>query len=452
MKLNPLNHVLLAGLLITLSPHTWAVSESEAQQLKSSLTPLGGERAGNADGSIPAWDQGFTQVPAGVSAGPRIPDYFASDKRLYSVTAQNLAQYSDKLSDGQKALFAKYPDYRIDVYPTRRTAAAPQWVYDNTQKNATSAHLTNQNNTLEGASGGIPFPIPKSGAEVVWNHQLSWRGEAWKNDFNVYIITANGQRILSSTIQSQREMPYYFQNAKSEYKGIYWMTKLVNLGPPLRAGEALLGREPLDYANGGPQSWVYLTGQRRVRKLPVSSYDTPTPTSSGVANFDEVSVFTGPLDRYDWKIVGKREMLIPYNSNMILQPSQDADILSERFLNPDHMRWELHRVWVVEGNLVAGKRHSMPKRRLYVDEDTWMAMLGDSWDANQKLWRTYLQLPYATPELPGLVRGMFTQYDLQTGAWMANNVVTEKRVQNQVVKPFPDSDFSPDGLAADGVR
>ncbi|AMN82715.1 DUF1329 domain-containing protein [Pseudomonas azotoformans] len=452
MKLNPIYTLLLGSLLLPLSSQIWAVSDSEAQQLKSSLTPLGGERAGNSDGSIPAWSQGFTQVPAGVKPGPRIPDYFASDKVLYSVTSQNLSQYADKLSDGQKALFAKYPNYRIDVYPTRRTAAAPQWVYDNTLKNATSAHLTNQNNTLEGASGGIPFPIPKSGAEVVWNHQLSWRGEAWKNDFNVYIITANGQRILSSTIQSQREMPYYFQSVKSEYKGVYWMTKLVNLGPPLRAGEALLGREPLDYANGGPQSWVYLTGQRRVRKLPVSSYDTPTPTSSGVANFDEVSVFTGPLDRYDWTIVGRQEMLIPYNSNKILQPSKDDEILSDRFLNPDHMRWELHRVWVVEGNLVAGKRHSMPKRRLYVDEDTWMAMLGDSWDANQKLWRTYLQLPYATPELPGLVRGMFAQYDLQTGAWMANNVVTEKRVQNEIVKPFPDSDFSPDGLAADGVR
>ncbi|MBV1789129.1 DUF1329 domain-containing protein [Marinobacterium sp. D7] len=452
MMLKPLSHLLLTGALVGLSLPGWAVSTEEAAQLGSTLTPLGGERAANADGSIPAWDGGFTQVPAGVSPGPRIQDYFAGDAKLYSVTAQNLAEHGDKLSEGQKALFAKYPDYRIDVYPTRRTAAAPQWVYDNTLKNATSAKLTNQNNTLEGAIGGIPFPIPKSGAEVVWNHQLSWRGEAWKNDFNVYITTANGQRILSSVIQSQREMPYYFQDAKSDYDGIYWMIKLVNLGPPLRVGEALLGREPMDYANDKPQSWVYLTGQRRVRKLPVSSYDTPTPTSSGVANFDEVSVFTGPLDRYDWKIVGKQEMLIPYNSNKILQPSKDEAILDERFLNPEHMRWELHRVWVVEGNLVSGKRHSMPKRRLYVDEDTWMAMLGDSWDANGQLWRTYLQLPYAMPELPGLVRGMFAQYDLLTGAWMANNVVTEKRVHNEIVKPFPDSDFSPGALVSEGIR
>ncbi|MDF0730707.1 DUF1329 domain-containing protein [Pseudomonas entomophila] len=451
MKLAPLSATLLAGLL-ALAPTSRAASDSEAQQLKGSLTPLGAERAGNADGSIPAWDQGLAKVPAGFTPGPRIPDYFASDKPLYSVTAQNLAQYADKLSDGQKAMFAKYPSYRIDVYPTRRTAAAPQWVYDNTLKNATAAHLGNQGQTVEGASGGIPFPIPKSGAEVIWNHHLSWRGVAWKNDYNVYVITANGQRILSSTVQALREMPYYFDSAKSEYKGVYWMTRLINLGPPQRAGEALLGREPLDYANGGPQSWVYLAGQRRVRKLPVSSYDTPTPTSSGVANFDEVSVFTGPLDRYDWKIVGKREMLIPYNSNKILQPAKDDAILGERFLNPDHMRWELHRVWVIEGNLVAGKRHSMPKRRLYVDEDTWMAMLGDSWDANGQLWRTYFQLPYVMPELPGVVRGLYGQYDLQTGAWMAHNVVTEKRVHNELVKPFPDSDFSPDGLAAEGVR
>ena len=68
MKLTPLNHLLVASLLLIGSATAQAaVSDAEAQQLNSTLTPLGGERAGNADGSIPAWDSGFKQVPAGVS-------------------------------------------------------------------------------------------------------------------------------------------------------------------------------------------------------------------------------------------------------------------------------------------------------------------------------------------------------------------------------------------------
>ena len=57
--------------------------------------------------------------------GGKRGDPFKDDKPLFSITAQNLDKYADKLADGTKAMFKKYPDYRIDVYPTRRTAAAP---------------------------------------------------------------------------------------------------------------------------------------------------------------------------------------------------------------------------------------------------------------------------------------------------------------------------------------
>ncbi|MGH8334730.1 MAG: DUF1329 domain-containing protein, partial [Pseudomonas fluorescens] len=133
---------LLACLTLSLSASVThaAVSSAEAQALKSSLTPLGAERAGNADGSIPAWTGGFTQVPAGFQEGHRAFDPFKDDKPLYSVTAANMSQYADKLTDGVKQLLKDNPQtFKLDVYPTRRTAAAPQWIYDNTFKNATQA-------------------------------------------------------------------------------------------------------------------------------------------------------------------------------------------------------------------------------------------------------------------------------------------------------------------------
>jgi hypothetical protein len=427
-----------------------AVSADEAAKLKTTLTPLGGEKAGNQDNSIPAWDGGTKQ---GGKTGGKRTDPFAGEKPLFSVTAQNVAQYADKLSEGQQAMFKKYPNYRIDVYKTHRTASAPQWVYDNTFKNATRAKTTQNGYSVEGAYGGVPFPIPKSGAEAMWNHTLVWNGEAVQWNFYTYITTADGKRVMASDSILENQYPYYFKDGSAEKsKGIFYQVRLVTNGPPQKAGEALLWYDPLDQAGVGRQTWQYLTGQRRVRKLPNAAYDTPSFVTSGVSNFDEIFVFNGPMDRYDWKLVGKKEMLVPYNTNRIYGPEKNEAILSERFLNPDHVRWELHRVWVVEANLVAGKRHVMPKRTFYLDEDTWLAVLADGWDAKGQLWKTFWYLNVVAPELPGVVPGMFGHYNLQSGDWIANNVMNEKADQIKFIAPLPDNHFSPDALAGEGVR
>ena len=280
--------------------------------------------------------------PAPGGEGGRRTDPFKADKPLYSVTAQNLAQYAQHLTEGQQAMFKRYPNYRIDVYPTRRTAMAPQWVYDNTLKNATRGKLTKNGLAVEGAYGGIPFPIPKSGGEAMWNHLLSWQGEAFNWTFNTYITTADGKRVMASDAIVKIQQPYYYKDGSPESsKNEYQLLRLITNGPAQKAGEAILVRDPTDYADIGRQSWQYLTGQRRVRKLPNALYDTPSFVTSGVSNFDEIFLFSGPMDRYDWKIVGKQEMLVPYNGNRLYLPNKDDAVLLERFLNPDHVRWEL---------------------------------------------------------------------------------------------------------------
>jgi uncharacterized protein DUF1329 len=136
-----------------------------------------------------------------------------------------------------------------------------------------------------------------------------------------------------------------------------------------------------------------------------------------------------------------------------LVPTKDSEIQAERFLNPDHLRWELHRVWVVEATVVAGKRHVLPKRTFYLDEDTWMGVISDGWDAKGQLSKTFWRFLVAAPELPGLQTSMFGHYNLQTGDWIANLVMNEKAEQMKpVVPPFPDNRFSPDSLAGEGVR
>ena len=425
-----------------------AVGADEAARLKSTLTPLGGEKAGNAAGTIPAWTGGYTTPIPGDKAGGKRGDPFKGEKPLYSVTAANMAEHQDKLSDGVKAMLRKYPNsYRLDVYPTHRTAVAPQWVYDNTLRNATRGKL--EGDIPVGIYGGIPFPIPKSGVEAMWNHKLAWRGAAWEAEFNQYQITADGKVVLATSGTIKQSMPYYYEDGADKFGGYYWQVNLVNDGPPIRAGEMIAGREHFDPSKLA--AYVYLSGQRRVRKLPNACCDTPTPASAGMMSFDEISVFTGKTDLFDWKLVGRKELLVPYNNNRLLQ-ARDAELVKGQHLNPDHVRWELHRVWVVEAALKPGQRHQAPKGVYYLDEDTWQAVLGDRWDANGQLWKTTWNLNYVMPDFPGTVQQTFGYYDLLSGQAYQSNILNEKSYHHRPVQRVSDTIFTGEGLAAQGVR
>lgn len=449
-----LKAVLSATALSCLSLSALAgVSPEQAARLQTDLMPLGGEKAANADGSIPAWTGGYTDAIPGDVPGGRRGDPFKDEKPIYTVTAQNMEQYADKLTDGVKAMLAKYPDtYRLDVYPTHRTAVAPQWVYDNTAKNAVNASL--DGHVIKGAYGGIPFPIPSTGLEVINNHRLAWRGTSWEVDLNQYQITKSGKRVLTTDALIRQRMPYYFEEAGAaeKFKGYFWEINLVNQGPPIRAGERIVGRTNLDSSKSA--AYVYLLGQRRVRKLPRACCDTPTPATAGLMSFDELSVFSGSTDTFDWTLLGKKEILIPYNNNRALQYS-DAEFLKSDgpHVNPEAVRWELHRVWVVEANLAEGKRHQAPRSIYYVDEDTWQAQLGDRWDANGQLWKTLWKYNYVMPDLPGTVQQTFGFYNLPSGEAYVANLMGDKAYHHRPSKKRWKTDlFTGRGLAAQGLR
>jgi hypothetical protein len=230
--------------IIGMSNRTYA----RRKQSNQDLTPLGGERAGNTDGFIPAWSGGYTTPIPGEQPGGRRGDPFKEEKPLFSISAGNAAEYADKLTDGTLALLKKYPEsFRVDVYPSHRTAAAPQWVYDNTFKNATRAKLNGD--LVEGAYGGIPFPLAKNGAEVMWNHILRWRGSSWQLRITQYQLTTSGRAVMTTDGTADQQMPYYLPDSSPEAfakTNEYWNIRLINQGPPIRAGEAITGREQID--------------------------------------------------------------------------------------------------------------------------------------------------------------------------------------------------------------
>jgi hypothetical protein len=446
----------LTAALMSLGAHAAmaGVTAEEAAKLRSELTPLGAEKAGNKEGTIPAWTGGYTTPIPGEKAANRRGDPFKSEKPLYSITARNMQQYADKLTDGTRAMLQKYPEtFRVDVYQTHRTAAAPQAVYEATFKNATRGRLTE--GVLTGALGGIPFPIPRSAEEVMWNHILRWQGDKWFFKGTQYQFTSDGRTVLTTDGAADQLSPYYGDARDQDdlaKHGDYWLLRLTNAGPPLRAGEQITARENLDPSRS--QSWVYLTGQRRVRKLPNPCCETPTPATAGLMSFDEVMTWYGTLSRFDWKLIGKKEIIVPYNLNRMMQPKTDAEVLGKNFINPDHMRWELHRVWVIENTLRQGQRHPAAKGRYYCDEDTWACVLADRWDAKGQLWRAIWTATIVMPDWPGTITTGFGYTDLLSGTGYYANLFNATPLSGQWVRKesLRDSVFTPDAMAGEGVR
>lgn len=368
----------IVGLLSVLSPAMAKVSEKEAMRLGADLTPYGAEKAGNAAGTIPAWDGGLTAPPPGVGyqPGEHHPDPFAADKPLYTVNAGNKAQYDAVLTDGHKEMLAAFPEtYQMNVYPTRRSCAYPQHVYDAVKRNAVSAEMTHEGHNITGAVIAPPFPIPQSAREIVWNHELNYRGFKTVRG-SVGVATSKGGGFTPEA-STDRNM-YIWSDpalASTEALGnrVYLYMRETN-SPPNVAGTVFLLHYTLDQVTEDRHTWNYRPGERKVKRVTGLQYDTPTNGSDGIRTVDNFQLWNGGGDRYDWELLGKEEKLVPYNTYRFASPDlQYKDIIRAGHLNTEPIRYELHRVWVVEGKLKAGKSHRIVHRRkFYFDEDTWI--------------------------------------------------------------------------------
>jgi Protein of unknown function (DUF1329) len=427
-----------------------AITAEQAKALGTTLTGVGAEKAANKDGTIPAYTGGLTTPPAGYKTGDGIrPNPYASEKPRLVIDAKNMAQHADKLTAGTKALLEKYPTMRVDVYPTQRSVAFPKWVLDNTAKIALTAKTTNDGRSIEGAHAGFPFPIPKDGYEAMWNHLVRFNGPAYESKYRNLSVDSSGRANLATEGLSVQEYPYW-DNSKTS-ADTYWRIKLVYTAPARRAGEGLLIVDPLDVGTKERRAWSYLPGQRRVKVAPDFSHDTPNPGTAGGNTFDDIFIFNGSMERFDFKLVGKKEMIVPYNAYAAVYGAKQDELLKPNHLNPDLVRWELHRVWVVEATLREGKRHVYGKRTFYLDEDSWAAVASDQYDARGQLYRAGFAYMAPSYDLPAPYTDMFTTYDLIARNYSITGFIAETGGLKHT-KPLPDREWTADALAGAGVR
>ena len=422
----------LAGvLLLCVAPSAaWAaVTAEEAAKLGRELTPIGAERASNADQTIPEWKGGEMTPPAGWTVGQPRPDPYTAEKPLWVVDATNIETHKAKLSEGQLALLAQLKGYRMEIYPTHRNCAYPEVVYDRTKQNATQAQMADDGFSIkEAIPAGIPFPMPKSGAEAVWNHKLRWSGGGRTETYSTIFSEPSG-RSFEPLVQNQWTLtPFGNDNAKllSDSGGIEY--KLLNevVAPAARVGELILLHYFLNKSN---EAWLYFPGQRRVRRSPSFAYDNPVPGYENLLMVDQYPMYSGAMDRYDFKLIGKQELYVPYNTFKFNDTARKyKDIFGADYPQRDLVRYELHRVWKIEATVKAGMRHLFPKRIFYLDEDTWSMLQADLYDAQGKIWRVMESYPYTAWELGACVYQGYTSYDLNVGRYMADNMPQEGKV------------------------
>ncbi|KGJ92837.1 protein of unknown function DUF1329 [Colwellia psychrerythraea] len=455
---NNMNKVTLLSLTISMVLSTGALAKipaDEAAKLSSELTPMGATRAANKDGSIPEWTGGITKLPAGYTVGEHHVDPYPNDKIKFTITAKNVADYKALLTPGQVKLFETYPDtYKMNIYQTRRSASYPEHVYQAVKGNATRSELVEGGNGIKQAAVGIPFPVPATGLEAIWNHTLRYRGESVSRSGGQAAPTASGNYTYVGLTETLL-LPYNVKGASAdelEKTNILFKFKQKVTEPARLAGTALLVHETMDQVKTPRQAWTYNTGQRRVRRAPNVAYDAPGTAADGLRTTDDFDMYNGAPNRYNWTLKGKQELLIPYNDYRLHSDKVSYDeILQPGHINPDLVRYEKHRVWVVEANLKENTRHIYKKRVFYIDEDSWQISVTDIYDNRDELYRVAVAHAINYYEVPTLWSTLDVYHDIQSRRYLAIGLDNETKMYD-FSKKLNERDFTPAALRREGRR
>jgi len=375
------------------------------------------------------------------------------DKPLFIINASNYQEYADNLSPGQKEMFALYPDYRMDIYPTRRSAANQPYIYQAAIENATNAELTESGNDFRGAKITWAFPIPNNGAEAILNNQTKVENQGVFRWSNTTAVTSSGSyqttKITEEILWNWSTEGNSADNDSGE--SLFYFLQTVR-SPAKKAGSVILAQGVLHNDINTRRIWSYNPGQRRVRRAPQIQYDNPKTGGDGLATSDQLGMYNGNIDRYSWTLVGRKEMFIPYNSNQL----HSGDITIKQIINKNHInrnyaRYELHRVWQVEGQLKDGTSHIYKKRVFFMDEDSWHIAVMDHYDKRGQLWRTSESHLYANTTNRLISSTAEIHYDLQSGRYLVVGLDNEDAPEDYTFTADP-ARYTPSALRITGIR
>ena len=432
------------------------VSADQAARLGKDLTPMGSERAGTPDGMVPAWDGGLSAPPAGVKFNPKTDNLvnpFPGDQPKLTVTPANMGEHDKYLTDGYKALLKKYGSYKMKVYQSRRTCALPEYAYAAIKANASNASLSADGDGISNFTTGMPFPIVNNAMELIMDKRFSYRGYKLTRQFAAAPVQSNGSYNLIS-VQDEAIFRYANPSVKSSDTlnniGLLYIANTIS--PARLAGNVILVHESINSAVEPRKAWSYSPGTRRVRRAPDIAYDNPGTNTDAMSTSDAFDGFNGALDRYDWTLKDRQVKYIGYNAYDILH-TKYADMVKPTHLNQDVIRYEPHRVHVVEAKLKAGTRHVYARRVMYLDEDAKVISAAENYDGRGQLWRVQ-ELPMASAyHVPHCgTAAMEVVYDVLSGRYLALSMRAEEPPVNFFADELNEARYTPEAIRSLGVR
>lgn len=423
----------------------------------SKYTCWGSLRAGTESGVAKYTGKYYKNWPGLKQESGYVPGPYADEKPILKITAQNYKKYKDRLSTGMEAMFEQYPDvFYMNIYPSHRDFSYHHdYLCKAATYNAKHAKLVDGGLGVHAALGAPVFPFAETGLQAIWN--VIFTPRAWSTEVTYSTVDVHSD---GSTTHAKSHFktfsPLGMKNADggelvkttdSDIAAYFFREPLL---PTSAQGKVAVGFQPMNFNEGSTQVWQYQPGLRRVRKAPKIGFDYPVPPS-GLRTVDDDSGFSGSPERYNWKLVGRKAMYVPYNNFKINDPSLSTQQLTKpHTLNPKYIRYELHRVWIIEGTLKDGYRHIYEKRRLYVDEDGWRVLTADMWDNHGDLYRVSMILWFYSQQSGTYQRGVSIYHSLPSGAYEATYMVNDTDQWWQFNQPMKQRSFSPRAAARAG--
>ena len=416
------------GTLLVLLAGNFAFASSEI--LGTKLTPLGADPNPSADGQIPAWTGGLTTPPEGYVKGEPHIDPYDQEKPILKISAENVDQFRGRLTNTQLALISKYSgSYYLNVYQTHRSCAAPKFIYEATKRNVETAAMVDDGNGFIGAYAGVPFPIPKNAKEIMWNYQTYYYGYRFSAKTTGGVMYDDG----TFTRTQRNDIRYSLYNnpqatSSEDLDGAIFKWTSIYSAPARINGQAFTMTNTINQVKKPRYGSMYRPDTRRVMRFVPSatSYDAPSFEGQGMRYFDDKFLFNGSMDRYDWELKGKKEIFIPYNVYKAVENSVELeDLVKPRFLNPELIRHELHRVWVIEARLKSEFEHVFHRRIFYIDEDSWIAIGADLYDENDDLIQGQLGFIKNYYEMPACTLEFDVMHDFVNGRYNIDNLKLE---------------------------
>ncbi|MGH7815184.1 MAG: DUF1329 domain-containing protein [Candidatus Binataceae bacterium] len=318
------------------------------------------------------------------------------------ITPRNAAEVKNLVSPG--VYYAIQHGMRMDIVAPGQIDWPPPY-RDATEKYSSQVRLSDSHRSLVGYVAGQPFPLidtndPYVATKIMWNNVFR---PIATDDADLRFFDCQSENVNPGKAQRVIDeieighLGYYAEIGRTEVEPLpidpdfkisnrMFLTALYPVLAPQSARGAGAIRYRYANPNRGDDSWAWIPGARRVRRL----NEATGSTSVGAQTFDadHATGFDPKTEEYNYKFLGDRPMLASVHAKH--SPEVTCPYDGGATACPEN--WEMRHMYVVSamprkgigeaGDVVFGKTI------VYMDSEAWFTPYVDTYDRKGQLWRS----------------------------------------------------------------